>query len=249
MNLENSKQDLARQYLKASVQYGHSPKEWNPKMAPYLIGEAKGHHIFDLIKTSKLLKLAGNVATSFAKEGKTILFVGSNKMSSSAVAKYAIRSESFYINYRWLGGLLTNWETIQKRMDRMKALEAILVFGNEEKLTKKEKSDQRKEFEKLKRLFQGIKNMKTLPDLVIFTNQNKDRNAIYECLRLGIPSICIVDSNSNPDLIPYPIPANDDSVASIHLILNYLSDKISEQKIILNSLKTSLEIKNQNVTE
>ncbi|RZL51162.1 MAG: 30S ribosomal protein S2 [Pedobacter sp.] len=240
MNLESSKQDLAHQYLKSSVQYGHSPKEWNPKMAPYLLGEAKGHHIFDLVKTAKLLKLAGNVAASFAKKGKTILFVGSNKISSSAVAKYAIRSESFYINYRWLGGLLTNWETIQKRMERMKALENVLAFGNEEKLTKKEKSEQRKELEKLRYLFQGINHMKSLPDLVIFTNQNKDYNAVYECLRLGIPSICIVDSNSNPDLIPYPIPANDDSVASIHLILGHLADKISEQKAIVSPLKSPI---------
>ena len=226
-----SKKDLARQYLKASVHYGHSPREWNPKMAPYLLGEKYGYHIFDLVKTAKLLKLAGKLVGKKAQEGKSILFVGTNKASASAVAKHAIRSQSFYINYRWLGGMLTNWPTVQKRIERFHQLEQTEKLGNIERLTKKEWSEQRKELGKLKRLFQGIQQMKTLPDLVIFTNQEKDQNAIQECLKLGIPSICIVDSNGDPDLVPYPIPANDDSSSSVNFILNYLANKICEHNL------------------
>jgi small subunit ribosomal protein S2 len=221
-----SKKDIAKKYLKASLHYGHKPKEWNPKMAPYILYEKYGYHIFDLVKTSKLLKLAGKILEKKIKKGEKILFVGTTKISSSIVAKYAIQSNSFYINYRWLGGMLTNWPTIQKRIERLKYLEQLENQGNFEKLSKKEYSQQRKELDKLKRLFNGIKNMTNLPNLVIFTNQLKDSLAIQECLKLGIPTICIVDTNCDPDLIPYPIPANDDSSASINFILNYLSSTI-----------------------
>jgi small subunit ribosomal protein S2 len=221
-----SKKEIARQYIKASLHYGHRPKEWNPKMAPYILYEKYGYHIFDLVKTSKLLKLAGNILKQKAEKGGKFLFVGTNKISSSIVAKQAIRSGSFYINYRWLGGMLTNWPTIQKRIERLKFLEKQELDGIFETLSKKEYSAQRKEMEKLKRLFNGIKEMKSLPDVVVFTTQIKDSLAIQECLKLGIPTICIVDSNCNPDLIPYPIPANDDSSSSISYILQYLVNQI-----------------------
>jgi small subunit ribosomal protein S2 len=222
-----NKKEIAKQYIKASVHYGHRPKEWNPKMAPYILYEKYGYHIFDLVKTSKLLKLAGNVLQKKAEKNGKFLFVGTNKLSSSIIAKQAKRTNNFYINYRWLGGMLTNWSTIQKRIDRLKYLEEQELNGNFESLSKKEASAQRKEMDKLKRLFNGIKDMTSLPDVVIFTNQLKDSLAIQECLRLGIPTICIVDSNCNPDLIPYPIPANDDSSSSINFILNYLVNRIS----------------------
>ena len=201
------KKEIAKQYIKASVHYGHTPKEWNPKMAPYILYAKYGYHIFDLVKTSKLLRLAGNVLQKKAEKGGKFLFVGTNKLSSSIVAKQALRSNSYYINYRWLGGMLTNWTTIQKRISRLK------------------------ELEKLKKLFVGIKDMTALPDAVIFTNQLKDTLAIQECLRLGIPTICIVDTNCNPDMIPYPIPANDDSSSSINFILNYLVNRILAAQI------------------
>ena len=222
-----NKKEIAKQYIKASVHYGHRPKEWNPKMAPYILYEKYGYHIFDLVKTSKLLKLAGNVLQKKAEKNGKFLFVGTNKLSSSIIANQAKRTNNFYINYRWLGGMLTNWSTIQKRIDRLKYLEEQELNGNFESLSKKEASAQRKEMDKLKRLFNGIKDMTSLPDVVIFTNQLKDSLAIQECLRLGIPTICIVDSNCNPDLIPYPIPANDDSSSSINFILNYLVNRIS----------------------
>ena len=220
------KKEIAKQYVKASVHYGHSPKEWNPKMAPYILYAKYGYHIFDLVKTSKLLRLAGNVLQKKAEKGGKFLFVGTNRLSSSIIAKQAKRSDSFYINYRWLGGMLTNWSTIQIQIQRLKFLEQKETDGGFENLSKKEYSRQRKEIDKLRRLFNGIKDMTTLPDVVIFTNQLKDSLAIQECLRLGIPTICIVDSNCNPDLIPYPIPANDDSSSSINFILNYLVNRI-----------------------
>jgi len=234
MNEKISKKEIAKQYIKASVHYGHSPKEWNPKMAPYILSEKYGYHILDLVKTSKLLKLAGKVLEKKAKKGKKFLFVGTTKYSSSIVAQQAKRANSFYINYRWLGGMLTNWSTIQKRIQRLKELEAFEKEGNLGRLSKKDYSSQRKELDKLKKLFNGIKEMTNLPDVVIFTNQLKDSLAIQECLKLGIPTICIVDSNCDPDLIPYPIPANDDSSSSIQFILNYLVNKIILGYSLLN---------------
>jgi len=220
------RKEIAKQYVKASVHYGHPPKEWNPKMAPYILYAKYGYHIFDLVKTSKLLKLAGNVLEKKAEKGGKFLFVGTTRLSASIIAKQAIRSGSFYINYRWLGGMLTNWSTVQKQIERLKVLEQEEKEGIFESFSKKDLSKKRKEIEKLRRLFIGIKNMSTLPDVVIFTNQLKDSLAIQECLRLGIPTICIVDSNCNPDLIPYPIPANDDSSSSINFLLNYLVNRI-----------------------
>ena len=221
-----NKKEIAKQYVKASVHYGHPPKDWNPKMAPYILYAKYGYHIFDLVKTSKLLRLAGNVLQKKAEKNCKFLFVGTNRLSSSIVAKQAVRTNSFYINYRWLGGMLTNWSTIQKRIERLKYLEEQESQGTFETLSKKDYSAKRKEIDKLRRLFNGIKEMTSLPDAVIFTNQLKDSLAIQECLRLGIPTICIVDTNCNPDLIPYPIPANDDSSSSITFILNYLVNRI-----------------------
>jgi small subunit ribosomal protein S2 len=196
-------------------------------MAPYILYAKYGYHIFDLVKTSKLLRLAGNVLQKKAEKGGKFLFVGTNRLSSSIVAKQAKRCDSFYINYRWLGGMLTNWSTVQNRIQRLKDLEKQELEGTFETLSKKEYSSLRKEMDKLRRLFNGIKDMTSLPDVVVFTNQLKDSLAIQECLRLGIPTICIVDTNCNPDLIPYPIPANDDSSSSINFILNYLVNRIT----------------------
>jgi small subunit ribosomal protein S2 len=196
-------------------------------MAPYILYAKYGYHIFDLVKTSKLLRLAGNVLQKKAEKGGKFLFVGTNRLSSSIVAKQAKRCDAFYINYRWLGGMLTNWNTVQNRIERLKVLEKQELEGVFENLSKKEYSSLRKEMDKLRRLFNGIKEMTSLPDVVVFTSQLKDSLAIQECLRLGIPTICIVDTNCNPDLIPYPIPANDDSSSSINFILNYLVNRIT----------------------
>ena len=227
MSEKVDKKEIAKQYVKASVHYGHAPREWNPKMAPYILYAKYGYHIFDLVKTSKLLRFAGNVLQKKAEKGGKFLFVGTNKVSSSIIAKQAKRCDSYYINYRWLGGMLTNWQTIQNRIDQLKDFEAKELNGELDSLSKKEYSQQRKKIDKLRRLFVGIKDMTELPDAVIFTSQLKDKLAIQECIRLGIPTISIVDSNCDPDLIPYPIPANDDSSSSINFILNYLVNRIN----------------------
>jgi len=227
MNEKIDKKEIAKQYVKASVHYGHAPQEWNPKMAPYILYAKYGYHIFDLVKTSKLLRLAGNILQKKAEKGGKFLFVGTNKVSSSIIAKQAKRCGSYYINYRWLGGMLTNWQTIQNRIDQLKDFEKKELNGDLDSLSKKEYSMQRKKIDKLRRLFVGIQDMKELPDAVIFTSQIKDKLAIQECIRLGIPTISIVDSNCDPDLIPYPIPANDDSSSSINFILNYLVNRIN----------------------
>jgi small subunit ribosomal protein S2 len=226
MTEKTLKKEIAKQYVKASVHYGHSPREWNPKMAPYILYTKYGYHIFDLVKTSKLLRLAGNVLQKKAEKGGKFLFVGTSRLASSIVAKQAKRCQSYYINYRWLGGMLTNWSTIQKRIQSLNTLEKQEAEGLLETLSKKDYSAKRKEMDKLRKLFNGIKEMTSLPEAVIFTNQLKDSLAIQECLRLGIPTISIVDTNCNPDMIPYPIPANDDSSSSINFILNYLVNRI-----------------------
>jgi small subunit ribosomal protein S2 len=234
-----SKKEIAKQYIKASVHYGHNPKEWNPKMAPYILCAKYGYHIFDLVKTSKLLKIAGNVLEKKAEKGGNFLFVGTNKVSSSIIAKQAKRCNSFYINYRWLGGMLTNWSTVQKQIQLLKELETEELEGKFQFLSKKEYSGKRKQIDKLRKLFSGIKDMTSLPDIVIFTSQLKDSLAIQECLRLGIPAISIVDSNCNPDLVPYPIPANDDSSSSINFLLNYLVNRIIKGYNIKNKNEIS----------
>jgi small subunit ribosomal protein S2 len=227
MSEKVDKKEIAKQYVKASVHYGHAPKEWNPKMAPYILYAKYGYHIFDLVKTSKLLRLAGNVLQKKAEKGGKFLFVGTNKVSSSIITKQAKRCNAYYINYRWLGGMLTNWQTIQNRIDQLKSFEEKELNGELDSLSKKEYSLERKKIDKLRRLFVGIKDMTELPDAVIFTSQLKDKLAIQECIRLGIPTISIVDSNCDPDLVPYPIPANDDSSSSINFILNYLVNRIN----------------------
>jgi len=227
MDEKLKKKEIAKKYIKASVHYGHPPKEWNPKMAPYILYAKYGYHIFDLVKTSKLLRLAGNVLQKKAEKGGKVLFVGTNRISSSIVVKQAKECNSYYINYRWLGGMLTNWNTVQNRISRLKELEKQETEGLFDKLSKKDYSSKRKEIDKLRRLFNGIKDMTALPDVVVFTSQLKDSLAIQECLKLGIPTVCIVDTNCNPDLIPYPIPANDDSSSSINFILTYLANRIS----------------------
>jgi small subunit ribosomal protein S2 len=145
-----SKKEIAKQYIKASVHYGHAPKEWNPKMAPYILCAKYGYHIFDLVKTSKLLKLAGNVLEKNAEKGGKFLFVGTNKLSSSIISKQAKRAESYYINYRWLGGMLTNWSTVQMQIQRLKELEKEETEGNFEFLSKKDYSSKRKDLDKLR---------------------------------------------------------------------------------------------------
>lgn len=222
--LLTKKKKNIKTFVNSSLQYGHKSNQWNPKMAPYIFREKQNQHILDLIKTSKLLFRAGYFLQKIAEKNGTFLFVGTSKVASKIVANIAKTSNSYYINYRWIGGLLTNWITVQKQIQAYKDL--LANYSNNNYESKKEKIFVQKKLERLEKLFSGIKDMKNLPDVVIFTNQSKEYLAIQECIRLGIPTICIVDSNSDPDLNCYPIPANDDSRSSVKYVLNYLKSKI-----------------------
>jgi small subunit ribosomal protein S2 len=216
-----------KELLEAGVHFGHLTRKWNPKMAPFILMEENGIHLIDLNKTISKLEDAKSAIRNIVKSGKKVLFVATKKQAKELVSEEAKRVNMPFVTERWLGGMLTNWSTVQKRIERLKFLEQQELELNEDLISKKESSSRRKEMDKLKRLFNGIKEMTSLPDAVIFTSQLKDSLAIQECLRLGIPTICIVDTNCNPDLIPYPIPANDDSSSSINFILNYLVNRIS----------------------
>nr|UNJ16420.1 ribosomal protein S2 [Boldiaceae sp.] len=213
--------------LEAGVHFGHQSQRWNPKMFPYIYTERNGIHIAYL-QTVQLLTEAYNFVKQSALEEKKFLFVGTKKQASSIIAEEAKRCGAYYINQRWLGGMLTNWVTIKSRVDYLKDLEKKEADQGFNKLPKKEAAIIRKELEKLRKHFDGIKSMKRLPDVVIIVDQKREITAIQECIKLGIPTICILDTNCNPELVDIPIPANDDAIRSIKLIITKLADAISE---------------------
>ena len=214
------------QLLKAGVHFGHKAYRWNPKMFPYIYTERNKIHIIDLVQSSQFLKKANSYVQSAAYKNKIFLFVGTKPQASSLIAQEAKRCNSFYINHRWLGGMLTNWITLKNRIKRLKILEQQEANEIFTKLTKKEASLRRKELEKLRKNLNGIKNMPHLPDVVIIIDQKREITAVRECRKLGIPIISILDTNCDPDLVDIPIPGNDDAVRSIKLILKSLADSI-----------------------
>ena len=214
------------QLLEAGVHFGHKAYRWNPKMFPYIYSEVNNIHILDLVQSATLLKEANNYVQSEASNGKTFLFIGTKRQASTLIAQEAKRCDSYYVNHRWLGGMLTNWSTIKERIDRLKVLEqqeADNIFGL---LTKKEATLRRKELQQLRKHLEGIKTMPTLPDVAIITDQKREMTALRECRKLGIPVVSILDTNCDPDLVDVPIPGNDDAVRSIKLILKSLTDSI-----------------------
>ena len=221
------------QLLEAGVHFGHKAYRWNPKMFPYIYTERNNIHILDLVQSAQLLKEANSYVKSSAEQGKTFLFVGTKRQASNLIAQEAKRCNSFYVNHRWLGGMLTNWVTLKSRIERLKALEkqeADQVFNL---LPKKEASLRRKELEKLRKHLDGVKNMQQLPDVAIIVDQKRELTAIRECRKLGIPIISILDTNCDPDLVDIPIPGNDDAVRSIKLILKSLTDNINAGQSVL----------------
>jgi small subunit ribosomal protein S2 len=214
------------QLLEAGVHFGHKAHRWNPKMFPYIYSEVNNIHILDLIQSATLLKEANSYLELAASEGKTFLFVGTKRQATTLIAQEANRCNSYYVNHRWLGGMLTNWTTVKERIGRLKDLEKQEADGTFELLTKKEVSLRRKELEKLSKHLDGIKTMQTLPHVAIIIDQKREMTAIAECRKLGIPVVSILDTNCDPDLIDVPIPGNDDAVRSIKLILNSLTDSI-----------------------
>ena len=212
--------------LEAGVHFGHKAYRWNPKMFPYIYSEVNNIHILDLVQSATLLKEANTYLQSEATQGKTFLFVGTKRQASTLIAQEAKRCDSFYVNHRWLGGMLTNWTTLKERIKRLKSLEKQEADDTFSLLTKKEAALRRKELQKLRRHLEGIKSMGNLPDVAIIIDQKREMTAIRECKKLGIPIVSILDTNCDPDLVDIPIPGNDDAVRSIKLILKSLTDSI-----------------------
>jgi small subunit ribosomal protein S2 len=218
------------QLLEAGVHFGHKAYRWNPKMFPYIYSEVNNIHILDLVQSATLLKEANSYIEKAAREGKTFLFIGTKRQASTLIAQEAKRCDSFYVNHRWLGGMLTNWSTLKERIEYLKNLEQQEADNTFDLLTKKEATLRRKELKKLRRHLDGIKSMKSIPDIAIVIDQKREMTAIRECRKLGIPVVSILDTNCDPDLVDIPIPGNDDAVRSIKLILNSLTDNIISGK-------------------
>ncbi len=216
--------------LEAGVHFGHQTQRWNPKMKPYIYGARNGIYVFDLRKTSDLLDKAYEIVREFAARNKNILFVGTKKQAAEVVAEEAQRAGAYYINRRWLGGMLTNFETIRGRVNKLRELEDFLNSGHAEKLPKKEIAQLNRQLAKLSKTLGGIKEMRGLPDLLFVIDQKKDEIAILEAKKLGIPVICLADTNADPSNIDYVIPGNDDAIRSIKLITSKLADAVLEGK-------------------
>ena len=214
------------QLLEAGVHFGHKAHRWNPKMFPYIYSEVNNIHILDLIQSATLLKKAMKYLEVAASQNKKVLFVGTKRQATTLIAQEAKRSNSYYVNHRWLGGMLTNWSTMKERIEKLKDLEKQESEGTFDLLTKKEGALRRKELAKLRKYLDGIKSMTGLPDVVIIIDQRREITAIAECRKLGIPVVSILDTNCDPDLVDIPIPGNDDAVRSIKLILTLLTDSI-----------------------
>lgn len=216
------------QMLEAGVHFGHQARRWNPKMSQYIFTERNGVHIIDLVQTAQLMDEAYHYVRSSAESGKRFLFVGTKRQAAGIVAQEAARCGSYYINQRWLGGMLTNWTTIKTRIERLKDLERRYESGVFELLPKQEASKLRREMEKLQKYLGGIKNMHKLPDAVIMVDVRREYNAIQECQKLGLPIVSLLDTNCDPDWVDIPIPANDDAIRSVKLIIGKLADAIYE---------------------
>ena len=216
--------------LEAGVHFGHQTQRWNPKMKPYIYGARNGIYVIDLRKTTDLLDEAYNLVRDYAAKGRNVLFVGTKKQAAEVVAEEALRSGAYYINRRWLGGMLTNFETIRGRVNKLKGLEEFINNGYVDKLPKKEVAQLNRQLAKLSKTLGGIKEMRGLPDLIFIVDQAKEEIAIKEANKLGIPVICLADTNANPDGINHIIPGNDDAIRSIKLITSKLADAVLEGK-------------------
>lgn len=216
--------------LEAGVHFGHQTQRWNPKMKPYIYGARNGIYVLDLRKTTELLDKAYDVVREYAAKNKNILFVGTKKQAAEVVAEEANRAGAYYINRRWLGGMLTNFETIRSRVGKLRELEEFIESGHIEKLPKKEVAQLQRQLGKLSKTLGGIKEMRGLPDLIFVVDQKKELIAIKEANKLNIPVICLADTNADPDNVDFVIPGNDDAIRSIKLVASKLADAVLEGK-------------------
>jgi small subunit ribosomal protein S2 len=216
------------QLLESGVHFGHQTRRWNPKMAPYIYTARNGVHIIDLVQTAQLMEEAYAYLRNASEQGKRVLFVGTKRQAAGIIAQEALRCGSFYVNQRWLGGMMTNWATIKTRVERLKELERRQETGALDLLPKKEAAMLRRELEKLQKYLGGIRGMRKVPDIVIIVDQRREYNAVQECQKLDIPIVSLLDTNCDPDTVDIPIPANDDAIRSIKLIVGRLADAIYE---------------------
>ena len=217
-----------KQLLEAGVHFGHQTRRWNPKMAPYIFTERNGIYIIDLQKTVKKVEEAYNFVREVAASGKSVLFVGTKKQAQDAMRDEALRCNMFYVNERWLGGMMTNFKTIQKRINRLRELEKLEENGTFEVLPKKEVLGLRHEMEKLTKYLGGIKDMKKLPGALFIVDPRKEHIAVLEAHKLNIPIVATVDTNCDPDEIDYLIPANDDAIRAVKLLAGKMADAVLE---------------------
>jgi small subunit ribosomal protein S2 len=216
------------QLLESGVHFGHQTRRWNPKMDQYIYTARNGVHIIDLVQTAQLIEEAYDYLRKAASQNKTVLFVGTKRQAAGIIAQEATRCGSYYVNQRWLGGMLTNWETIKTRVERLKELEYLEENGSIDRRPKKEGAVMRRELEKLQKYLGGIKKMRRIPDIVIIVDQKREYNAVQECVKLGLPIVAMLDTNCDPDVVDIPIPGNDDAIRSIKLIVGKLADAIYE---------------------
>jgi small subunit ribosomal protein S2 len=217
-----------KQLLEAGVHFGHQTRRWNPKMAPYIFTERNGIYIIDLQKTVKKLEAAYMFVRDLAANGENILFVGTKKQAADSIKEEALRAESYYVNARWYGGMLTNFRTIRHRIDRLNQLRKMEEDGTFDLLTKKEASKLKHEIEILEKFLGGIKDMKKLPAALFIVDPRKEHIAVSEARKLHIPIIAIVDTNCDPDEIDYVIPGNDDAIRAVRLISSIMANAIIE---------------------
>ena len=217
-----------KELLEAGVHFGHQTKRWNPKMKEYIFGERNGIYIIDLQKTLKMFKDASKYVQEQATQGKTVLFVGTKRQAQDAIAEEATRCGMFYINQRWLGGLLTNWVTVQKSVKRLRELDEMATDGRYELLPKKEVIKLERERKHLQANLAGIKNLNRLPDILFVIDSNKEAIAVKEARKLGIPVVAVVDTNCDPTEVDYVIPGNDDALRAIRLFAAKISDSVVE---------------------
>lgn len=226
-----------KELLEAGVHFGHQVKRWHPKMKKYIFGERNGIYIIDLQKTLKGLEDAYNFIKNVAMTGAPILFVGTKKQSQDAIQEEAKRCGTFYVNQRWLGGMLTNFSTIKKSIEKLKKLETMKEDGTLNRHTKKEATAFEKERERLDKNLSGIKDMPSLPGALFIVDPKKERIAVHEAKKLSIPIVAIVDTNSDPDEIDYVIPGNDDAIRAIKLITSKIADAVIEGKEALSKMQ------------
>ena len=217
-----------KELLEAGVHFGHQTKRWNPKMKEYIFGERNGIYIIDLQKTLKMFKEASKFVQDLAADGRIILFVGTKRQAQDAIAEEAQRCSMFYVNQRWLGGLLTNWVTVQKSVKRLKELDEMATDGRYDLLPKKEVIKLERERKHLQANLAGIKNMTRLPDAIFVIDSNKEQIAVRESRKLGIPVVAVVDTNCDPSEVDYVIPGNDDALRAIRLFTSKISESIAE---------------------